>query len=115
MDEKFIYLIVVGSLYIISIIVSAIISRIKVKNANKEVTKSNSIFDFVTSDVIDKIICIESIFPNGNGIFKLDDILGFIENYCLKNNIVFDKEKFACVVNKFVELLNNKKEIKNDR
>ena len=114
MDEKYIYIIVVGSLYIISIIVTAIIGKIKVKNANNEIVKSDSIFDFVTSDVIDKIICIESIFPNGNGIFKLDDILGFIENYCLKNKINYDKEKFASVVNKFVELLNNKKETKND-
>lgn len=85
---------------------------LKRKNSGYKALKKES--DYITETLPKTIDYLEAIFPNGNGIFKLDSVLQLFENYCLKNGIKFEKEKFTKIINLLVDLMNNKKEKKDE-
>lgn len=95
--------------YALNIIFTLLITR---KNSGYKKLKKES--DYIATTLPDTISYLESIFPNGNGNFKCDAVLQYFENFCLKNGIKFEKEKFIDIINTFVNLMNNKKETHND-
>lgn len=85
---------------------------LKRKNSGYKALKKES--DYITENLPKTIDYLEAIFPNGNGMFKLDSVLQLFENYCLKNGIKFEKERFTKIINTLVDLMNNKKEKKDE-
>ena len=108
--------IITGIVTFFSIFVT-IFYKIKLNKTSNNLTSTEKIFDYIVNELPNTIKYMEEIFPSKNGIFKLDTVLSYIEIYCLKNNIEYNREKYTDIANILVSLLNynkNKENIKNE-
>ena len=108
--------IITGIVTFFSIFVT-IFYKIKSNKTSNNLTSTEKIFDYIVNELPNTIKYMEEIFPSKNGIFKLDTVLSYIEIYCLKNNIEYNREKYTDIANILVSLLNynkNKENIKNE-